>query len=73
MARVEDEEDDRARPLDGADGADADVGDESAAYISCVSRGDWWKSVNALGDVGPEGKRLDEEGVEDMAARSLWP
>jgi len=31
--------------------------ENTAAYIACESRGDWWKVGKALGDVTPEGKK----------------
>ncbi|KAJ7103160.1 hypothetical protein B0H15DRAFT_942659 [Mycena belliarum] len=56
--RVENRFDTLACPDDDgcAPGAPAPVaGVENCAYMLCVSRGDWWREENALGDVAPAG------------------
>ena len=53
-------------------GAGATVGPPpSAAYIACVSRGDWWNPANACGAAGAVGKKLPNgvDGWYDIVSR----
>ena len=44
----------RERPVDADDGVEPVA---SAAYMVYISRGGWWKGLNACGEVVPEGNR----------------
>lgn len=63
MEAVSDDEE-RERPVDADDGVEPVA---SAAYIVYISRGGWWKGLNACGEVVPEGKRPIEGKLAMMA------